>query len=334
MNASDRIAWIDVAKGVAMVAIIMGHLDVSIVDRVVYPWHVPLFFIVSGFFLSLNGSLLEFLRKKAKSLILPFVYTAVFVVIALTMKAMLNGGDVIGTFRHMVIAAIYGQGSVKGITPFDIGNIGAIWFLEATFWAVLFVRLFNIWIVGLVALISYVSAHYMWLPFNLQSGGLGALYVYIGHALYKKTKLLTVVNKPLLAAGAASFLVFYIINPKFFLVKNICSFWSVLASVLIVYSLLVSIKWLSGNRLVKAVGSVVGENTLVILCLHSFQLKCFQWDSLWLMMPCSRWSGFRLPLYIIFLMICNFIYLSAGVVAVNKIKDCLLKNNIRKVKYE
>jgi len=187
------------------------------------------------------------------------------------------------------------------------------------------VRLFNIGIVFCIALVSCISAHYMWFPFNLQSGGLGALYVYIGYALYKKTNLRMVVNKPLLAAGVASFLAFCVVNPKFFLVKNICSFGSVMASVLIVYFLLVFIKRLSGNRLVRAVGSVIGENTLVILCLHSFQLKCFQWDFLWLMMPFARWSGCRLPLYIIFLMICNFTYLFAGVIAVNKIKELLVE---------
>lgn len=333
-TTSDRVAWIDVAKGVAMVAIIMGHLDISMVDRVVYPWHVPLFFIVAGFFLSTTGGIQEFIRKKAKSLILPFIYTALLVVITLTMKAILNGGDVMGAFLRMAASAIYGSGSTKGVTPFGISNIGAIWFLEATFWAVLFVRLFNIWIACCIALISCISAHYVWLPFNLQAGGLGAFYVYIGYVLYQKTNLLKVVNKPLLAAGVVSFFAFCIINPQFFLVKNICSFSSVLASVLIVYSLLVSIKRLSENLVARAVGSVIGKNTLVILCLHSFQLKCFSWDSLWLMMPCAKWSGFRLPIYIIFLLICNFIYLSAGVVAVNKIKDCLLKNNIRKAKHE
>ena len=51
-NFADRVAWIDVAKGVAMVAIVVGHLDISYIDRLVYPWHVPLFFIVAGFFLS------------------------------------------------------------------------------------------------------------------------------------------------------------------------------------------------------------------------------------------------------------------------------------------
>jgi len=137
-TTSDRVAWIDVAKGVAMVAIIMGHLDLGMVDRVVYPWHVPLFFIVAGFFLSTNGSIWEFVCKKAKSLILPFIYTALLVVITLTVKAiMLNGDDVASVFRRMVISAIYGLGSTKGIAPFGISNIGAIWFLEAAFWAVL-----------------------------------------------------------------------------------------------------------------------------------------------------------------------------------------------------
>ena len=313
-----------------MVAIVVGHLDISYIDRLVYPWHVPLFFIVAGFFLSQKSTACEFICKKARALLLPFVLTAMAVVIALTIKAAFIDGHVLGVFLRTVASAIYGSGSDKGMTPFGIGKIGAVWFLEATFWAVLLVRFTNIGTVCCVALIAWFSVRYFWFPFNLQSGGVGALYVCIGQILYQKTNLLKRPNRLLFAVGAVSFLVFSIINPQFFLVKNICSLESVLASVLIVYFLLVAIKFISEIRCVRIAGSVIGTNTLVILCLHSFQLKCFSWEPLWILTPCTKCNGFRLPIYIAFLVLCNLIYLSAGVIAFNRIKGCMIQKQLAK----
>lgn len=55
-----RIVWLDIAKGIGMVAVVCGHnllhyVRLGQVDRYwynfIYWWHMPLFFLISGFFL-------------------------------------------------------------------------------------------------------------------------------------------------------------------------------------------------------------------------------------------------------------------------------------------
>lgn len=284
-TCNTRIEWIDVAKAIAIIAIVAGHFDISYIDRIVYPWHVPFFFFVGGFFLSERESSLSFIKKKAKALLLPFVLTAGAIVLSLTVKSFILGGDGGEVFLRSLAAAFYGSGSMKGASTFGIGNIGAIWFLEAMFWAMLLVRLTNIWVIGSLALISWISAQFVWFPLNLQSGALASVYVYLGRHAYQNTTLLRSTNRPLFFLGFLSLLGVIFVNPTIFYVKNLCSILSIVSSVFIIYFIISLFRMISRVRRVNKIGSVIGMNTLAILCLHSFQLKVFSWNDLWAIMP-------------------------------------------------
>ena len=68
-----RIAWIDAAKGIGLLCVIMGHLHIPLVDTWVYFFHMPLFFFLSGFVFS-GGKydFKTFLKKKLRTLVLPY----------------------------------------------------------------------------------------------------------------------------------------------------------------------------------------------------------------------------------------------------------------------
>ena len=68
-----RIRWIDAAKGIGLLCVILGHLHIPLVDTWVYFFHMPLFFFLSGFVFS-GGKydFQTFLKKKLRSLVLPY----------------------------------------------------------------------------------------------------------------------------------------------------------------------------------------------------------------------------------------------------------------------
>lgn len=70
---SSRIGWIDTAKGIGLLCVILGHLSIPLVDTVVYFFHMPLFFFLSGFVFS-GGKydFSTFLKKKVRSLVIPY----------------------------------------------------------------------------------------------------------------------------------------------------------------------------------------------------------------------------------------------------------------------
>ena len=72
-NASTRIGWIDAAKGIGLLCVILGHLSIPLVDTWVYFFHMPLFFFLSG--LVFSGGKYDFktfLSKKLRSLVIPY----------------------------------------------------------------------------------------------------------------------------------------------------------------------------------------------------------------------------------------------------------------------
>lgn len=79
-----RQQWVDIAKGFAIIAVVLGHIlfqyptnkALPLSALLVWLWHVPVFFLIGGFFINeekLHGSL-SFIKGKFKSLYLPILY--------------------------------------------------------------------------------------------------------------------------------------------------------------------------------------------------------------------------------------------------------------------
>lgn len=106
---NKRITWIDVAKGLAILAVIAGHLGCKFINRLVFPWHMPLFFLLAGFFLADEG-VLPFIRKKTRALLLPYAITSIAVIIGWMLIGANNGLNVWGLLKDGVISACMVRG--------------------------------------------------------------------------------------------------------------------------------------------------------------------------------------------------------------------------------
>ena len=60
----ERINYFDITKGIAIICIVIGHLSITQVNSVVFTFHVPIFFLVSGYFLSNKLSVKNFIKRK------------------------------------------------------------------------------------------------------------------------------------------------------------------------------------------------------------------------------------------------------------------------------
>lgn len=77
-----RLGYMDIARGIAMLCIIMGHFGIATVNRFVYSFHVPFFFLLSGYFYSQRGTWKEFILTKAKQLLIPYAIGVAGIMIA------------------------------------------------------------------------------------------------------------------------------------------------------------------------------------------------------------------------------------------------------------
>ena len=86
MTAQSRNPAVDVAKGLGIVLVVFGHnwivqRDVGELYRVIFSFHMPLFFFLSGVFLAPHKDFGQTLRQKADSLLKP--YAVVLLLLAL-----------------------------------------------------------------------------------------------------------------------------------------------------------------------------------------------------------------------------------------------------------
>ena len=81
---TQRVQWLDVAKGITIILMVLGHT--AIPDRLsnfIFAFHMPLFFIASGWCTSWNKySFVAYLKKRGQALAIPFfVYSLVVIVL-------------------------------------------------------------------------------------------------------------------------------------------------------------------------------------------------------------------------------------------------------------
>lgn len=134
---------IDIAKGIGIVLVVIGHLSGVVgttgplllwIKSFLYQFHVPLFFFLSGLFYKPGEKWKPFLIKKVRRLYLPYlVANIVFLVVDIIFR-IITGIEIIwiNDIKHAakIVLGI-------GLTPLG----GATWFLIASLRAVIFYKL-------------------------------------------------------------------------------------------------------------------------------------------------------------------------------------------------
>lgn len=110
--AADRVAWIDVARGLGMLAIVLGHSELvqhgTEAFRLLFSFHVPLFFLLSGLMLSPQRPWLQQVRSRARSLLWPYAVVSVAVAGMTTLKTLLAGGPWLVTATTLLAHVAWG----------------------------------------------------------------------------------------------------------------------------------------------------------------------------------------------------------------------------------
>jgi fucose 4-O-acetylase-like acetyltransferase len=197
---SKRLGYIDIAKGIAMAFIIIGHMGIvysadtiagGMPSRIVsfaFTFHLPVFLILSGYFFREDTRLsMRLVKKDARSLLLPYAVTSGLIVGGCTLLAHVHGLERKAELVRWLQAALWGAGGRIPGALWDVERIGGIWFLLALFWAHLLIastcrlppwsRLLTL---AICTCVASISARYVWLPWSIQSGLGCALYLYVG----------------------------------------------------------------------------------------------------------------------------------------------------------
>lgn len=133
-----RMDWLDISKAIAIVLMIIGHTPQlsPTLRTLIFSFHMPLFFILSGYTFHLPTDCILFLKKSAKRLLIPYAATVLLAVLLHGIKQgiLAPNASPAESFFYYIKAGLYGSGVT--VRPFSaIPAIGSIWFLPCLFWA-------------------------------------------------------------------------------------------------------------------------------------------------------------------------------------------------------
>ncbi len=288
-----RLAAFDIAKGIAMIAVIVGHCDLlGVPDSIrdfCFSFHMPLFFIVSGYFLKPTARLdRDFVAKSAKSLLIPYAVTCAIVVVLAFLKSLLflPFADAVQRAVDFTLAALWGAGALEVAMPGATVAIGAVWFLLALFWARLFLAAANgtryplVVVLGLFAM-GYCTSDAFWLPASIQAGMCCTLFVYVGQKVREAAVFERGAVSPLLWCTMLLFWLYCgIYCGKLYMVSN--TYTNGIVDVIggICGTLcIVKGAQLVSERLPRLLAplELLGRNTLPVFCMHLVEIDVFPW---------------------------------------------------------
>ena len=139
-SIKERIAWVDIAKGIAILLVIIGHsvsggIYGSTIRGLIYSFHMPLFFIFSCFTYKMSKDAAD-LKKKTKKAFMKLIGPA-FITFAIIIvwqcfndKSLFQNRDYwMGKFYTLIFAS----GVMVRLNEMNVAGIGFSWFFFALF---------------------------------------------------------------------------------------------------------------------------------------------------------------------------------------------------------
>jgi fucose 4-O-acetylase-like acetyltransferase len=180
-----HVLWIDVLKGLGITLVVYGHIGASTLpQRLVYVFHMPLFFFISGYLHKTQSNFANYARKKSIHLLIPYSFFLLATSIMQLIRAARHGLT-IPRMEHDLFAVIWGGPHLKGV-------YGVLWFLTCLFltqqlmnWLLVRYRLITVAAVVTVALVlSYVNSVYFpqaSLPFSANAVAAAMPFFFAGY---------------------------------------------------------------------------------------------------------------------------------------------------------
>lgn len=78
-----RVEYVDIAKGIGIILVVMGHNDFALISpfahKLIYSFHMPMFFLMSGMFFKPDLPFWNFLQNRFRKLLKPFLFMILFI---------------------------------------------------------------------------------------------------------------------------------------------------------------------------------------------------------------------------------------------------------------
>ena len=269
MEKSNRLDYLDIAKGIGIILVVLAHVyafnpEISVsrgkLVTWIYSFHMPLFFIISGMLIRYKNKI-DFKKtifSRMKGILVPYLFFSLVSVFIFALLADFEKGVIQELFR---------------VTILGIG-IETLWFLPALFFSdIIFTMMKKIvkndYVIGVIIAIlffvsSFVTAENRMLLRFFARGLVALTFIYIGYMLFEIVQKRNIDNKFLIGILIVQIITSHLngfvdLNNLVFNNKILYLFNSVLGS----YILIEICKKIKSKSLI-----YLGKNSLIIMWLH------------------------------------------------------------------
>ncbi len=290
---NSRLGYMDTAKGIAIAAVVIGHVYTShsMPGLVIFSFHMPLFFIISGFFVK-DLNLQRTIYKSAKGLLIPYVIGTIMEMAA---EILLNPGSAgLDNVKTLFIDMIGGFCKGLGIFP-GFQSTWLLWFLPCLFVArVLFVLVMKLtekskhqWAVRTIIFMLFtffgmVMSAASYYPWSMEIAFITLPLLYFGYML-REHKVLE--NKFRFIFAGIALVIWVIMLWQGLYIEFAMHYWpgaflTLFESMIASFVVLCLCQLLDKVTVVNKAISWAGRNSLVILLFHNLEARYVSWANI------------------------------------------------------
>lgn len=309
-----RLTWVDVAKGMAIILMVVGHEVTSRhLHAVIFSFHMPLFFILSGYTSRPVATWARWWQKVKKSLVQVWLLATLMICLLGLETLVLKKNLGILEIWHAVLGGIF-----WGSNNYVRGQYGAgvMWFLFVFFWAKLLFDAVQIilpsWVRGIVLTLLSVGSFALapnpmhWLPQAFDLVPVAALFMWLGE-LWKGMDNHVNYHRPLTWLGLGIIGTFWLVcvaravHIELAIRMYPDYFGSVIEALAGTIIFCLFAQWVERSPYLMRVLSTVGRHTLAVLCIHHLDLYWVNWGAMIHSWPLA--AGVRLALDMVLLIL-------------------------------
>lgn len=274
-NTKDRIKFIDISRGIAIIFMVITHYKYGFGRDVIFSFHMPLFIIISGMFFSEKYTFKEICEKICKTLLIPYIIT--MLIGNILIKTLYNINiDLLTTLKQI----FYGYPTVY---LFDKSStVDVLWFLPflACIKILFYIlkklsknddTLLAIFCLFFTALGLQLSNLRIYLCWNLDVAFVSIIFYYIGYII-KKYNILELFSKNKLLY-IITLIIWALTIGNMELAVRYYSIIGIIGAIAGTFNIFFLSKIIEKSNLLYKIFSWFGKNSIYILCFHHLERK-------------------------------------------------------------
>lgn len=286
-SSRERIDCLDIAKGIGMLLVVLGHADPPKALRyAIFAFHMPMFFMISGMVY----------RKKRRGaasdllhLLAPYAASVAVILVFQLIRTRLGLANTYDSIGDLLKSAWFGSGTNHQ----GVKLIGEIWFLVALFWSR---RLMdglscvdNLWAralcaAAMIGLGTVLVNDKKWAPMSMDVALFGVGFMLAGWLIANRTDLLTGGDKlwPVLLACLPVFWAGCTQSRLSMSARRYGELWLALPTAVAGSLLTIAFsRLLEKVKPIRAFLAFIGRHSMLLLCITAIDWR----------MPFSMWDG-------------------------------------------